>query len=179
MRHSGFSKLTTLLLVVTYDDFQLVLGTLETCFTDYSTDQRGDVGSWVRTAAMELINFLLPLIAKLDAEDDQLSPYLLTSSVTNIIAALLKQSVERIDKVRASAGKVLCDLVLSSESLVILGQDCLKEHIKRYRYKFQELKWMEGVKMSIAEQIIIALLIEIYLGPHPLIYTPLWSKYCK
>lgn len=117
--------------VITYDDFQQVLGTLETCFTDYSTDQRGDVGSWVRTAAMELVNFLLPLIAKLDAQNGQLAPYLNTSSVTNIIAALLKQSVERIDKVRASAGKVLCDLVLSNEGLEIPGQDCLREHIKR------------------------------------------------
>lgn len=140
MRHYVFRKLTILKIVVAYDDFQLVLGTLETCFTDYSTDQRGDVGSWVRTAAMELINFLLPLTSKLDAENDQLAPYLNISSVTSIIAALLKQSVERIDKVRASAGKVLCDLILSSESLNFPGQDYLRKHIKRCIYKFQELK---------------------------------------
>jgi hypothetical protein len=115
---------------VSYEDFQFLLNTLEACFTDYSTDQRGDVGSWVRTATMELINYLLPRISELDAVDNSII-YLNMSSTSNIIAALLKQSVERIDKVRASAGKVLCDLIISSDYLKFPGQDCLRHYIKR------------------------------------------------
>lgn len=111
-------------------NFQSILGSLELCLTDYSTDQRGDVGSWVRIATMELLNYLLPCISRLDAKQDD-APYLTMASTSRFIAALLKQSVERIDKVRSSAGKVLCDLILSSENLEFPGHDYLREYIKR------------------------------------------------
>jgi hypothetical protein len=117
-------------LAISYDDFQMMVSSLETCFTDYSTDQRGDVGSWVRTATMDLVNYLLPCISKLDTVSDQ-QPYLNITSTTYFIGALLKQSVERIDKVRSSAGKVLCDLILSSEHLRFPGQDYLRHIIRR------------------------------------------------
>ncbi|KAG2210327.1 hypothetical protein INT47_003312 [Mucor saturninus] len=115
---------------ILYPDFQFVLGSLELCLTDYSTDQRGDVGSWVRIATMELLNYLLPCISRLDSIQDS-DPYLAVSSTSNFIAALLKQSVERIDKVRSSAGKVLCDLVLSSDTLEFPGRDYLRQYITR------------------------------------------------
>lgn len=118
--------------MIPYPDFQSVLGSLELCLTDYSTDQRGDVGSWVRIATMELLNYLLPCISRLDTIQGS-DPYLTVSSTSNFIGALLKQSVERIDKVRSSAGKVLCDLVLSSKDLEFPGRDCLRQYIKRYK----------------------------------------------
>lgn len=124
---------TKCVLAISYDDFQLMVSSLESCFTDYSTDQRGDVGSWVRTATMDLVNYLLPCVSRLDTVSDQ-QPYLKITSTTHFIAALLKQSVERIDKVRSSAGMVLCDLILSSEYLDFPGQDYLRQSIKRYTY---------------------------------------------
>jgi len=104
------------------------MASIEACLTDYSTDQRGDVGSWVRIPSMELLNDVLPRMSKLDAQSH--SPrYLEMTSTTNLIAALLKQSVERIDKVRSIAGKVLCELILNAEQLQYPGQDYLKSHI--------------------------------------------------
>jgi hypothetical protein len=80
---------------------------------------------------MYLLNYLFPCISKLDATDSESVAYLNMASSFNLIAALLKQSVERIDKVRASAGKVLCDLILSSEHLKFPGHDYLRQYIKR------------------------------------------------
>lgn len=102
---------------------------IEACLTDYSTDQRGDVGSWIRIPSMELLNYLLPCISKLDAESDK-QRYLEINSTSNLIAALLKQSVERIDKVRSIAGKVLCELILKTKHLGFPGQDYLRAHIR-------------------------------------------------
>lgn len=81
---------------------------------------------------MELLNYLLPCISRLDATQAY-APYLTITSTSNLIAALLKQSVERIDKVRSSAGKVLCDLILSGEYLEFPGHDYLRLCIKRYK----------------------------------------------
>lgn len=104
---------------------------MSSCLTDYSTDQRGDVGSWVRIASMELLNYLLPCIARLDRLDCTQQPkYLSATSTSDFMAALLKQSVERIDKVRSSAGNVLCDLVCLDTYLEFAGHDCLRHYIK-------------------------------------------------
>ncbi|KAI9279579.1 tubulin folding cofactor D C terminal-domain-containing protein [Sporodiniella umbellata] len=105
--------------VISYDDFQYIIASLEQCLTDYSTDQRGDVGSWVRMAAMNLIGFLIPHICKLDKLNKESSGYLLPESISNFVSALLKQSVERIDKVRSCAGKVLYSLISLDEDLNI------------------------------------------------------------
>ncbi|KAI9485376.1 MAG: armadillo-type protein [Benjaminiella poitrasii] len=121
---------------ISYDDFQYVLSTLELCFTDYSTDQRGDVGSWVRTAIMEFIGYLLPCISKLDTLQDE-QTYLSMDNTSKLVAYLLKQSVERIDKVRSNAGKVICDLIFLSKYFKCPGQDYLRQHIK------QDLSWSD------------------------------------
>ncbi|GAN10993.1 tubulin-specific chaperone D-like [Mucor ambiguus] len=113
---------------VSHDDFQHIMASIEACLTDYSTDQRGDVGSWVRIPSMELLNDVLPRMSKLDAQSND-QRYLEMTSTTSLIAALLKQSVERIDKVRSIAGKVLCELILKSEHLRYPGQDYFKTHI--------------------------------------------------
>ncbi|KAI8636410.1 tubulin folding cofactor D C terminal-domain-containing protein [Parasitella parasitica] len=119
---------------VSYDDFQIVMSSLEACLTDYSTDQRGDVGSWVRIPSMELLNEVLARVAKLDVRSVG-QRYLEKSSTSHLLAALLKQSVERIDKVRSIAGRVLCDLILKSEYLEYPGKDYLRLQIR------QDLLW--------------------------------------
>lgn len=100
----------------------MVLNTLIACLGDYSTDQRGDVGSWVRVAAMECFQCLIPRVARLDAVA---SPRYLTETDTGrVIAGLLKQSVERIDRVRVCAGTVLCDLVCDEQITQLLDIPC-------------------------------------------------------
>lgn len=117
-------------IVVSYQDCQYVLTSLELCLTDYSTDQRGDVGSWVRIATMDFVNYLLPHLSKLDTEMNT-QPYLEMAHTVKLISFILKQGVERIDKVRSIAGKVLCKLILESNELQYPGQDILRNLIKR------------------------------------------------
>ncbi|ORX57643.1 ARM repeat-containing protein [Hesseltinella vesiculosa] len=90
---------------ITEDDHMYIIATLENCLKDYSADQRGDVGSWVRTASMRCLGYYIPRIAQL--WKTLTSPVL----VTRIFAAIMKQSVERIDRVRQLGGSVLQSLL--------------------------------------------------------------------
>ena len=81
---------------------------------DYCVDNRGDVGSWVREAAMDAIPDLVAA-ARVAAGDDaetgktgaETSETLRPERVNEIVSALLKQAAEKIDRVRAAAGAAL------------------------------------------------------------------------
>ena len=81
---------------------------------------RGDVGSWVREAAMRaLTQTLLLLLTVMTSSDDIISGQL-HALVEGVVCALAKQSVERIGRVRAvsnflSAASIIC---LNTEHLV-------------------------------------------------------------
>ncbi|RCI04360.1 hypothetical protein CU098_011555 [Rhizopus stolonifer] len=122
--------------VVSYEDFQYIISSLKNCLTDYSTDQRGDVGSWVRIATMDIIDFLLPCVSKLDRSDESNEQYLTQEITASFVSALLKQSVERIDKVRACAGKVLYNIIFGDEDINIPAKEDLVNSIHR------DLNWL-------------------------------------
>ena len=79
-------------------EVSIFLSALEGAMQDYATDRRGDVGSWVREVAMEVLAALLqqqrlaglPRLA--DAETS-----------TKLMALLLQQGVEKIDRLRERA----------------------------------------------------------------------------
>ncbi|GAA5989158.1 hypothetical protein JCM11641_002542 [Rhodosporidiobolus odoratus] len=76
-------------------------------FTDYTTDQRGDVGSWVRVVTLNSWARLLP--ALLDASSG--CPAALSQEVVDkVVAGMAKQAVERLDNVREVAGRALVQL---------------------------------------------------------------------
>ena len=72
-------------------------------FDDYTNDQRGDVGSWVRLAAIASISNLFAAAFERLVEMDLLTQ----ERLDRIVAALLKQGVERLDNVREASGVVL------------------------------------------------------------------------
>ncbi|KAI7861698.1 tubulin folding cofactor D C terminal-domain-containing protein [Spinellus fusiger] len=115
---------------ISVEQFRLLLFTLETCLMDYSMDQRGDVGSWTRMASMECMRYMVPLVASSDAA----CSYLSTEDVQRVIAIVMKQGVERIDRVRANAGSVLRDFLYPA----LNGGDVwaieipYKEYIQKY-----------------------------------------------
>ncbi|XP_015869592.3 tubulin-folding cofactor D isoform X1 [Ziziphus jujuba] len=96
---------------------------------DYSVDNRGDVGSWVREVAMDGLARCTYILCKRDfvdytgrsfegepmvefhdrdmIENNQLSPFFDKSLATDIIGGICKQAVEKMDKLRESAAKVL------------------------------------------------------------------------
>jgi hypothetical protein len=86
-----------------------VFETLYKAIQDYALDRRGDVGSWVREESMRSLTSLIQLIANqkdfyceiLDVMGPEPEFY------ERFISALLQQLVEKIDRVRAEAGKCL------------------------------------------------------------------------
>jgi hypothetical protein len=102
--------------------------TLDHAACDYSTDNRGDVGSWVRSAALTAIQQILLAVygirylkagASVSSEEKQLVADGINSVITmemtiNIVGHLLRQMGERMDSVRFVAGTVLESLVLSN-----------------------------------------------------------------
>lgn len=74
---------------------------------DYATDRRGDVGSWVREAAMEVIVAILEAQRLQDAH-----PALPDAAcTTKLVSLLLQQAVEKIDRLRDRAYGLLCSLL--------------------------------------------------------------------
>ncbi|XP_065073427.1 tubulin-specific chaperone D [Ochlerotatus camptorhynchus] len=69
---------------------------------EYAIDNRGDIGSWVREAG---VNALFQFLTSCPAE------LLKPEQVRRAMVAIAKQSVERIDKIRAVAGKIFVSLV--------------------------------------------------------------------
>ena len=79
--------------------------------TDYTSDERGDVGSWVRIACVKgLASFIRTLFMQA-ATLPSLSDYLPPLSFHNAIGGILKQGVERLDNVRQQAGESFVDLL--------------------------------------------------------------------
>ncbi|XP_066474680.1 tubulin-specific chaperone D [Tiliqua scincoides] len=72
---------------------------------DYTTDSRGDVGAWVREAAMTSLMEVTLLLT-------QNEPELIDATVSKqIMCCLAQQSAEKIDRFRAHAGSVFLTLL--------------------------------------------------------------------
>ncbi|XP_046893536.1 tubulin-specific chaperone D [Hypomesus transpacificus] len=89
-----------------------VYGALLDCMRDYTTDSRGDVGAWVREAAMTSLMEVTLLVASHAPE--LLAPHL----VKRTMCCLAQQAAEKIDRYRAHAGSVFLRLVHSSQPAV-------------------------------------------------------------
>lgn len=83
-----------------------------TCFLngleDYTNDNRGDIGSWVREASMNGLHALTKLVA-----NSELNILLNEDLMKNIIGGIAKQALERLDKLRAQAGLIFYSLICS------------------------------------------------------------------
>uniref|UniRef100_A0A8D2D2J7 Tubulin-specific chaperone D n=1 Tax=Sciurus vulgaris TaxID=55149 RepID=A0A8D2D2J7_SCIVU len=82
-----------------------VYAALLDCMGDYTTDSRGDVGSWVREAAMTSLMDLTLLLA-------QTQPMLIDAYVCErLMCCVAQQASEKIDRFRAHACHVLVTLL--------------------------------------------------------------------
>ncbi|NXP27375.1 TBCD protein, partial [Scytalopus superciliaris] len=87
------------------DNVDQIYATLLTGVTDYTTDSRGDVGGWVREAAMTSLMEVTLLLVQNEAE-------LINASICKqIMCWLAQQAAEKIDKFRAHAGSVFLTLL--------------------------------------------------------------------
>lgn len=90
---------------------------------DYSLDNRGDVGSWVREASLLAVGEVLKTMHRLrhnvqhpvhESFISGMDALLTQETATAIVSHLLRQMGERIDRVRDVAGNVLHALALSA-----------------------------------------------------------------
>uniref|UniRef100_A0AAQ5X8U1 Tubulin-specific chaperone D n=1 Tax=Amphiprion ocellaris TaxID=80972 RepID=A0AAQ5X8U1_AMPOC len=98
--------------VVCSENVAEVYGVLLSTMSDYTTDSRGDVGAWVREAAMTSLMDLTMLVAS--SAPEILSPDL----VKSMMCCLAQQAAEKIDRYRAHAGTIFLRLLHSTEPAV-------------------------------------------------------------
>lgn len=100
------------LLVISLEVSRSILEIYFKGLEDYSIDHRGDVGSWVREACMQGLAEMAPLVGQLDLSSDEMSErYLSEEDHNQVLAKLLQQSVEKIDKMRASAAAAIIKII--------------------------------------------------------------------
>ena len=94
---------------------------------DYNVDRRGDVGSWVRIAAMDGFTTLVLLC-------DEIKERALFDSLsgTKIVGLMLKQLTEKLDLVRVHAGKSLQKILVRGENSFpsVLGASKLRDALE-------------------------------------------------
>ncbi|XP_051905785.1 tubulin-specific chaperone D isoform X1 [Hippocampus zosterae] len=83
------------------DVYSILLDSMD----DYTTDSRGDVGAWVREAAMTSLKDVTILVTRTAPE------ILLPDQVTLMMCRLAQQSAEKIDHYRAHAGTIFTQLL--------------------------------------------------------------------
>lgn len=91
--------------------FQSAVNTYVIGMDDYSYDSRGDVGSWIRDASMHGIKLVLD-IAK--SKNVPLAP----TVREELVGFLVLSCLEKIDRLRETAGTILTDILLDSEIVV-------------------------------------------------------------
>ncbi|KAK9742802.1 hypothetical protein RND81_03G198300 [Saponaria officinalis] len=104
-----------------------VMKSLFKALDDYSVDNRGDVGSWVREAAMDALERCTYILCKRDAmgaqsklegysedlghdvfsNNGQMYSLFDAELATTLVGGILKQAVEKMDKIREAAARVL------------------------------------------------------------------------
>ncbi|XP_022155729.1 tubulin-folding cofactor D [Momordica charantia] len=106
-----------------------VMASLFKALDDYSVDNRGDVGSWVREAAMNGLERCTYILCARDsngftkrlngvgsepesphwemAEKDQTNSFFDSTMATSLVGGICKQAVEKLDKLREAAATVL------------------------------------------------------------------------
>lgn len=101
-----------------------VMNSLFKALDDYSTDNRGDVGSWVREAAMDGLERCTYILCKRDSIEQEkrlvselhkndcsdsgvINAYFDSILANKIVGSIVKQAVEKMDKLRESAARIL------------------------------------------------------------------------
>ncbi|BFZ03564.1 hypothetical protein BsWGS_06603 [Bradybaena similaris] len=91
--------------VVCKDNVTVIYGALLQAMKDYTLDSRGDIGAWVREAAMQALHDISGLIVQVDSS--LLSPNI----CKQMFCSLVQQAVEKIARTRCLAGILFTKLL--------------------------------------------------------------------
>lgn len=90
---------------ISSQDFQQLYGVLLEGMKDYTSDERGDVGSWIRLSCVRGLAEISKMLLQSFMQESELEAYLPPSKYHAAIAGILKQGVERLDNVRQESGE--------------------------------------------------------------------------
>lgn len=156
---------------------------------DYSVDNRGDVGSWVREAAMEGLETCTYILCIKDskgkshgvesvserpnndvADNSQAVSFFDANLATNVIGGIAKQAVEKMDKIREAAAKVLQRILYNKaifipfipyrENLeeIVPNETDLKWGVPTFSYqRFVQLLWFSCYSRSVLSGLVISI----------------------
>ncbi|KAK7048329.1 TFCD-C domain-containing protein [Favolaschia claudopus] len=94
-----------LTLHISAETFNALLDALLKGLEDYTNDERGDVGSWIRIACLRGLTVICEMMLNIpNSNSIPLDEYFPAVKYHKIIAGVLKQGVERLDNVRQEAG---------------------------------------------------------------------------
>lgn len=80
--------------------------------TDYSVDERGDVGSWIRIASIKGLASFAETLFSCRKVMNNLEVYFTPEKYHDAVSGILKQGVERLDNVRLHAGQQFMKVLL-------------------------------------------------------------------
>ncbi|KAI0720503.1 TBCD protein [Cerioporus squamosus] len=116
--------------------------------TDYTSDERGDVGSWARISCVKGLTSLVETLFSHASALPDFAVYLPPAKFHDAVAGILKQGVERLDNVRQIAGEnFLAILLLPSPAVTdsspwkVQGEQLMKE---LFLSEQESLGWNDG-----------------------------------
>ncbi|RXK40761.1 hypothetical protein M231_02013 [Tremella mesenterica] len=93
-------------LIVDSSTFKTVFNTIIKGLDDYSTDQRGDVGSWIRIVSLRSLGRIIPAAVV----DERVLGLVSQVEFDEMIGGMIKQSLEKLGPVRAAAACALASV---------------------------------------------------------------------
>lgn len=85
---------------------------LQSGLEDYTIDQRGDIGSWIRIACIRGLATFSEILFSNASNIPNFEEYLPAAKYHDAVGGILKQGVERLDNVRSEAGDHFLRLLL-------------------------------------------------------------------
>lgn len=136
---------------------QIILGTLLSGLDDYTIDERGDVGSWIRVACVQGLTSCIADLVFVSGFIDSFDEYLPLHMYQQAVAGILKQGVERLDNVRQEAGTCITRLlglppVRSVElTWTLPGSSLLEECFSKMDASESRFPWLAGTSSDILD----------------------------
>ncbi|KAG6333837.1 hypothetical protein ID866_5249 [Astraeus odoratus] len=107
---------------------------LDNGLDDYTTDERGDVGSWIRIACIQGLCSMIEDLLSVSRKLEDFSSFLPAHRYHYVVGRILRQGVERLDNVRQISGESFVrilnlppPLVHEAQSWTVQGESLVRE----------------------------------------------------